>query len=342
MVPWFAPRFLPLLWPLALALASTLAARPASAQSEAIGSQRVAIARLQFQGKISEGLQALFAQQLVQGLSAAHFEVLPGADVQQKLADGRQDLVGCQSAACYPAVASAVAASYLIAAEVTESNKTYTMVVDIINGRTGGVLASNRERCETCGAEEAGEKMGLAASALRERLEAEARSPARFVIRSRPAGATVVLDGKQAGVTPLDTNLAGGSHRLSLVLADHETVSRSFSVVSGIDEALDLELTAIPSKFPYRTVGWSTLGGGAALLIAGLATMAADHSQVSCSSGLQDEHGQCPRIWATKWGATAMLVAATAAMTVGGTMLYLAPARTPAGLGGTANLGGTF
>jgi hypothetical protein len=96
-------------------------------------------------------------------------------------------------------MAEALSASYLINARIAESNKTYTMVMEIINGRTGGVLASNRERCETCGAEEAGEKMGLAASALRERLEAVSRAPARFAIRSRPAGATVVMDGKAAG-----------------------------------------------------------------------------------------------------------------------------------------------
>jgi hypothetical protein len=316
--------------------------RGATAQTESLGSQRVAIARLQFEGRIPEGLQALFAQRLVQGLSAAGFEVLPGTDVEQKLVAVNQSLVGCQNASCYPAVAGALSASYLITGQITESNKTYTMVLEIINGRTGGVLASNRERCETCGVEEAGEKMGLAASALRERLEAEARSPARFVIRSRPAGATVVLDGKDAGVTPLDTNLVGGVHRLRLVLRDHEMVSRSFTVVSGVDESMDLELTSIPSKFPYRTVGWSTLGGGAALLVAGIVTMAFDRTKASCSDVQRDEVGNCPDLWSTRWFALPMVAVGAAAMTVGGTMLYLAPARTPTGMGATASLAGQF
>jgi len=65
--------------------------------------------------------------------------------------------------------------------KVSESNKTYVVTMDIINGRTGAVLGSNRERCETCGVEEAGEKMGLAASALRERLETVARAPAALL-----------------------------------------------------------------------------------------------------------------------------------------------------------------
>jgi hypothetical protein len=327
-------RLLPLL---AIALGG---AQAASAQTGPIGSQRVAIARLQFEGRIPEGLQELFAQRLVQGLSAAHFEVLPGADVQQKLQGPNQGLATCQTASCYPAVASVLAASYLITARIAESNKTYTMVLDIINGRTGFVLASNRERCETCGAEEAGEKMGLAASALRERLEAESRAPARLVVRSRPAGAVVVMDGQQTGITPLDTNLVGGPHHLQLVLADHETVSRSFTVVSGVDESMDLNLTAIPSKFPYRAAGWGTLGGGAALLIVGLVTMAIDNHEISCSADEKDPYGHCPFVRSTKWWAAAMVGLGAAATTVGGAFLYLAPR--PASGGATLGVAGHF
>ena len=90
----------------------------ARAQTEVGGSQRVAVARLEFEGKISEGLHELFAQRLVQGLSAARFEVLRDSDVQQKLAGPNQALASCQNAACYPAMAYALAASYLITAHV--------------------------------------------------------------------------------------------------------------------------------------------------------------------------------------------------------------------------------
>ena len=184
--------------------------------------------------------------------------------------------------------------------------------------------------------------MGLAASALRERLEAEARSPARFVIRSRPAGATVVLDGKDAGVTPLDMNLVGGLHRVRLVMADHENVSRSFTVVSGVDESMDLDLTAIPSKFPYRTAGWSAIGGGTALIVAGIVTMAFDRSHASCAAEKRDEVGNCPDVWGTKWWAMPMIAVGAAVATVGGTMLYLAPPRPSSGVGATASLSGRF
>jgi hypothetical protein len=304
----------------------------ARAQSDSPGAQRVAIARLTFEGKIPEGLQELFAQRLVQGLSAARFEVLRGSDVQQRLAGTQTPLATCQSATCYPAMAAALDASYLITAAVAESNKTYTMVLEIINGRTGAVLASNRERCETCGVEEAGEKMGLAASALRERLEIVSRDPAHILIRSRPPGASVIMDGRQAGVTPLDAELPGGAHHVQLVMSGHEPTARTFTVVSGVDESLDLAMVAIPSTFPFRAVGWTALGTGAALLVAGIVTMTIDNQEIGCSADEKDVNNHCPWVRSTKWWGATMLGVGAAAATTGGFFLYLAPrpARVPA------------
>ncbi len=314
----------------------------ASAELAPTGQQRVAIARLTFDGKIPEGMQELFAQRLVQGLSAARFEVLRGIDVQQQLARAQPVLASCQAAGCYPAMASALGASYLITAAVAESTKTSTMVLEIINGRTGFVLASNRERCETCGAEEAGEKMGLAASALRERLETLARAPAHLLIRSRPPGATVVMDGNPSGYTPLDAELPGGSHRLQLSLAGHEAVSRSFTVVSGVDEALDLDLVPVPSTFPYRTTGWAALGTGVALVIAGAVTMSFDNHEIGCSASDRDAYNHCPWVRSTKWWGAAMLGVGAVAATTGGFFLYLAPRRGNGPAFATAGLARAF
>jgi hypothetical protein len=313
----------------------------ASAQTESAGAQRVAVAHMSFEGKIPEGLRDLFAQRLLEGLSAARFEVLGGKDVQQKLAQ-EATLLACQDASCYPTVAKTLGASYLITARVVESNKTYTMVMEIINGRTGAVLASNRERCETCGVEEAGEKMGLAASALRERLEVVSRAPARFVIRSRPAGATVIIDDQVIGATPLDSELSGGPHHMKLRMSGYDDLTRSFIVVSGVDESMDMDLVAIPSRFPYRAAGWGGVAAGVVLLTAGIVTMTFDHNEVSCGSDSKDPNGHCPSIWATKWWGASMMGLGAAAATVGGVFLYLAPRPGTTTLGANVGLSGSF
>jgi hypothetical protein len=167
--------------------------------------------------------------------------------------------------------------------------------------------------------------MGLAASALRERLEAMSRAPAHFLIRSRPGGASVLMDGQPSGSTPLDAELMGGVHHVQLALDDYEPVSRSFAVVSGVDEALDFDLVRVPSTFPYRTVGWSALAGGAVLFVAGIVTMSVDNQEIGCSASERDVNNHCPWVRSTKWWGAAMMGLGAAAATTGGFFLYMAP-----------------
>jgi len=241
---------------------STVFASPALAQPEASATQRVAVVRLEFEGKIPKVLQQLFARRLYEGLSAVHFEVLSEDDVQNKLVGPQLALASCRDASCFPAMASALSASYLIGAKVSENNKTYVVTMDIINGRTGAVLASNRERCENLRGRRSRREDGVGSPALRERLETVARAPARFVVRSRPTSATVEIDGKIVGVTPLDVELAGGVHHLRLLMRGYNTLERTLTAVGGVDEGMDLDLVAIPSHFPHRTVGLATLAVG--------------------------------------------------------------------------------
>jgi hypothetical protein len=335
---------LPRLYCLACLGVAILVAPFARADPKTLGLQKVAVAHLDFEGKIPEGLKELFAQRLVEGLAAARFEVLGDQDVKRKLAEadtsGTPGLASCQSASCYPSVAKVLSASYLITARVIESNKTYTILMDIINGRTGGVLASNRDRCETCGAEEAGEKMGLAASALRNRLESVSLTPARFIIQSRPSGAVVTMDGKPMGTTPLDAELASGGHHVELTRSGYDPASRSFTVVSGVDETLSMELVALPTQFPYRAAGWGSVAGGAVLFIAGILTMNVDKHEASCSTVEKGVNGHCPEVWSTKWWGATMIGLGTAAATLGGVFIYLAPRTdTP---GAMAGVSGSF
>jgi hypothetical protein len=284
----------------------------------------VAIAKLQFEGRIPEVLQALFARRLLEGLSAARFDVLSEEDVRKKL-EGSQSLTSCGNATCYPAIATKLSASYLITAHVTESNKTYTVTMEIINGRTGGVLASNRERCETCGVEEAGEKMGLAASALRERLEAVSRAPARFVVKSRPAGATVRLDGRSIGVTPLDMDLPGGQHQLQLSHPGYDHLERSFISVSGVDETMDFDMVAIPSRFPFKTTGYASIAGGILLIAAGAVAITYDKTEVTCTQSATTLPQPCPQRWNTRWWSLSLMGLGASAATMGGMLLFLDP-----------------
>jgi hypothetical protein len=300
---------------------AVLLATGASARADSSGIQRVAVVKLDVQGNVPEAIGARFAQRVIEGLAAARFEVLAGDGLQRRLhsSGGRP----CADPSCYPDFARSLGVGYLVSGRIAEQDKTYDIKLDLINGRTGAILASVHERCETCGQEDAAEKVNLASSALRTRLEAVTRSPARFVIRSRPQSAQAQLDGKPVGNTPLDLELASGEHQLSLRAADHEPLHRTFVVVSGVDETLDLELLRSPTMFPYRPIGWTGLSVGALAIAGGIFALAVDGQEVACPKTKQDLMGHCPRVRSTGVLGAVLLGVGSASAAVGGISLYL-------------------
>jgi hypothetical protein len=302
-----------------LVVLGALIATPAQArQLTDPGIQRVAVVRLIFGGEIPEAGRDMFAQRLVQGLTVARFQVLSTARLGDTAASA-----ACSDPSCYPGVARTLGVGYLVVGGVTENSKTYQIALDLINGRTGVIMGSVRQQCETCGIEEAGEKMDLAASALRARLEAATRVPARFVIRSVPSDAPARIDGRVVGHTPIDIELTGGEHHLVLALGGHEPLNRTFIVVSGVDESMDLALVATTTTFPYRAVGWTALAGGVLAIAAGVIALVIDGREVSCAASEQDPKGHCPLVRQTSLVGAVLLGVGSAAPTVGGVSLYL-------------------
>jgi hypothetical protein len=302
-----------------LALAALTAS--AHAQGDSPGIQRVAVVRMDIDSSIPETVRARFAQRVVDGLAAARFEVLAGDRLQKRLRGSPSS--ACDQPSCYPAMARELGVGYLVSGAIGEQAKTYDIKLDLFNGRTGAALAGVHERCETCGLEDAAEKVNLAASALRTRLEAVTRMPARFVIRSNPPAAQAQVDGKPVGNTPLDLELASGEHQLSLRAAAHEPLRRTFVVVSGVDETLDLDLVREPSLFPYRPIGWTGLTLGGLAIAGGIAALAVDGKEVSCPRTQQDAMGHCPRVRSTGVLGAVLLGLGSAAAAVGGISLYL-------------------
>jgi TolB-like protein len=293
----------------------------AQAQEQSPGLQRVAVVSLEIDGNIPETVRARFAQRVTDGLAAARFEVLAGDKLQKRRRAATSH--ACDQPSCYPELARELGVGYLVSGAVGEQAKTYDIKLDLYNGRTGAVLASVHERCETCGLEDAAEKVNLAASALRTRLEAVTRMPARFVIRSNPPAARAQIDGKPVGSTPLDLELTSGEHQLSLRAMDHEPLHRTFVVVSGVDETLDLDLVREPSLFPYRPIGWTGLTLGGVAIATGIGALVMDGKEISCPRAQQDGMGHCPRVRNTGVLGAVLLGVGSASAAVGGISLYL-------------------
>jgi hypothetical protein len=294
-----------------------------SASAQSASAERLAIVRFEVDGNVPPALRRTLGDRLIEGLTAVSFEVLrPPAGSESPVFDREGE--ACRDENCYRRVAKLAKVSYLVAAQITERQKSFDITLELLSARTGSVVGTNRERCEICGVAEVGEKMSLAASTLRARLEALARSPARFVIRTQPSGAQVWIDGKAVGTTPLDLSLPAGERTMKIERDGFKPLERTFSVTRGVDEALDLDLVQLPTKFPFQTAGWIAVGTGAALAAGGIYLLRLNGGEVSCSVVERDMFGNCPRVYRTTAAGASLLGASAIVATLGGVWLYLA------------------
>jgi hypothetical protein len=72
--------------------------------------------------------------------------------------------------------------------------------------------------------------------------------PSRVSVRSDPAGADVILDGKFIGNTPSSLQLAAGSYNLSVTLQGYQPWQRELVVISGSDTAVQAKLETAAAK----------------------------------------------------------------------------------------------
>ncbi len=179
-----------------LPLWAVLAAGPVAAQTapEKTGAAPaaatfVAVLAPEFSQRISEGARSTLVQRLVEGLKVARFDVLAGDDIGRRLGVDVA-AAACRSRECYPQLAAKLRVAYLVVATIRQAERSYDLQLQLVRGRSGDVAAEIRERCDICGIEEVGEKMGLAASTLRTKLEALMVGPARLTVRSQPSGAS--------------------------------------------------------------------------------------------------------------------------------------------------------
>jgi hypothetical protein len=91
-----------------------------------------------------------------------------------------------------------------------------------------------------------------------------------------------------------------------------------------VDEALDLDLVQLPTKFPFRAAGWTAVATGVALAAGGIYLLGLHGSEVSCSDSERDNFNHCPRVYRTSVAGASLLGASAVVATLGGVWLYLA------------------
>ncbi|HEU4732251.1 MAG TPA: PEGA domain-containing protein [Kofleriaceae bacterium] len=98
-------------------------------------------------------------------------------------------------------------------------------------------------------------------------------------LKSNPPGARITIDGKPIGVTPLDWDLASGTHTIKMDKSGTKPESRTIIVVSSRTDTLQMDLVPGGEEDQAsrsRILPFAALGVGAALIGTGIVLIAID------------------------------------------------------------------
>lgn len=156
-------------------------------------------------------------------------------------------------------------------------------------------------RCELCSLVEVEEQFAVDLGNLCARLEASAGAPGRVRVSAQPERAWVRIDGRHTGQTPWAGEVATGEHQLEVGARGYGNQVRTLQVFAGIEQHEHFELMALPRTPRPAWPGWSSLGMGIALGIAGTALIAIDGQdwRGRCSGPDVDADGNCRFVYRT-------------------------------------------
>ncbi|MCA9526247.1 MAG: PEGA domain-containing protein [Myxococcales bacterium] len=189
-----------------------------------------------------------------------------------------------------------------------------------------------------------------------ELLAARQEKPAEgtLEVQSVPEGATVLVDGRPVGRTPLQLPVASGRHFVAVEHAGHSRESREIAVDAGKVQRLDFTLVSVKAPPPpvaqeSNAPAWILLGVGTTMIvggsIAGVIALdrndqldAIESGEKQASRSRFDDLQTEGRTWA--YAADGLMIGGAASALAGGLMLLLggddapATARSAAGLAG--------
>ncbi|HET6584596.1 MAG TPA: PEGA domain-containing protein [Nannocystaceae bacterium] len=239
-----------------------------------------------------------------------------------------------QAVAAQADVADPAEAAYRVRVQVQEDARDYAIRVEVLDAE-GSSVAVAESSCDICSEAEAASQTGRELAALLSSGKLDVTTSVRFT--SEPPGATVVLDGRNVGKTPIATSLEPGPHTVVYERDGYESRTRQFEAEAGEQGEVHVDLgggsgtPAAPNKSLRRAAwigGWVGIGVGVALLTTGIALLAVDGNEIKsdCDGANKDAFGHCRyRHKTTAGGAAATVLGVVVAGTGVGFVVWSRP-----------------
>lgn len=267
---------------------------------------------IEVEGKARSEARQRLQKSVREGLARTSLAVVPKSDVAAAAGPD-----GCKDAQCFVSVADKVGARYLLTTVVRVSGREYDLSITLVDGETGAEIATVSDSCQLCGLEEAAELLADVASSVSGEVERlEEGQPPHLLVHTAPDGADVYIDGKLAGQTPLDVEVAPGTHQVRVSAAGYFSEDREIAVAPDVRQRVVFNLQRDSSV--VRILGWSGVAVGLAAVGAGSALLAIDEkpNRNQCSGPDVDADGDCRYRYDT--------LAGGAVLTIGGAALLAA------------------
>ena len=214
------------------------------------------------------------------GLSAQGATVIPSDDARRRMIG--EPFAECRDLDCGPDVVQNLGVDFVVLVTVWAPRGTATSVVVTLVGAHDSVAGDSPVAN--------GDVSAAATAALATALSRWQASQTGFVVvTSEPPGASVEVDGRAVGRTPLRYLVPAGQRTLRIYMDGFVAVERVLDVTSAQEHPIEVTLVAEgaiegPQEPPTRTephflnwiVGGALVAGGVAALIAPIHTLARD------------------------------------------------------------------
>lgn len=219
---------------------------------------------------------------------------------QQRFAERLAIGLGGDSLGADPSV------TWTVQATVERRDGEYYVKLTVSRSDGDAAATEAEDRCELCGEGEVAERLELVAARLRRQLEAAVGVRPRLLVRSRPSGAFVELDGEVVGRTPLDLSVDEGAHIVALRAEGYATGSFEVSLVAGSTTTRELVLAENAAEEPTATPGSRLRVPGIAMTAVGVAAIVTGsvlvtlHGREVRSRCRPDVDGDCMQLFNTR------------------------------------------
>ncbi len=293
--------------------ATTLVLVSLLAVFEAPPSKAVSLLPTSFDGELEEHWKQEIGTRIGDGFSQGDFQLITGDALGPAAAQ-------CRAGACVTEVATKSGSDMVVASSVSVVEKDFEIALQVMDGKDGSILASVEDTCGLCGAAEVAEMAKDLASTLRSKLDAMAKAKPVLILSSDPPGATVLIDGKDSGKTPVQLELDAGEHVIVFRREGYVNEERTLTSVAGVRDRLTVELTQAQTEQKWRRgawiSGWVLFGAGVAGVSSG-ASLWALHDRPYRADCQADADGDCRNLYDTQTSGIVSLAAGGAALVTG-------------------------